>query len=281
MLYHFQLFSFIIREDDLSRVREDIDYFRAGMMHRMVTFLLLMGLGMVSAFIGTLAGGGGIITLPAMMLVGIPIQVGIATNKFSSGVASFTSILYLLKNKVFSIKGLMLIVCSAFLGGIVGALVTTSVNEQTMNISALVLLVFALFVTLRNKKWVSDVSQETIQKSTILSRLVPFLIAIYDGGFGPGSSTFGIIHYIKEQYSYVKAAQLTRVLNFGSCAGAFIIFYQTGYVNWHYAIALALGSVLGTQIGLAALPKIPLRLARAMLVSIIFLLIGQVVIKTI
>lgn len=247
---------------------------------QMVTFLLLVALGMVSAFIGTLAGGGGIITLPAMMLVGIPIQVGIATNKFSSGVASFTSILYLLKNRLFTIKALIAIVMIAFFGGIIGALVTTSVSEKTMNIMALILLVFALFVTIRNKKWIEEVAQEKRQKSTIVSRIIPFFIAIYDGGFGPGSSTFGIIHFMREKYSYVKSAQLSRVLNFGSCAGAFIIFYQTGYVNWNYAIALAIGSAIGTQIGLVALPKVPLRLARGMLITIIFLLIGQVVGKT-
>jgi uncharacterized membrane protein YfcA len=246
----------------------------------MTTFLLLVGLGMISSFIGTLAGGGGIITLPAMMLVGIPIQVGIATNKFSSGVASFTSILYLLKNKIFTIRALIAIVLAAFVGGIVGAIATTSVSEQTMNVTALLLLVFALFVTMRNKKWVSAVAKEPNGKPTILSKVVPFFIAIYDGGFGPGSSTFGIIHFMREQYSYVKSAQLSRVLNFGSCAGAFIIFYQTGFVNWHYAIALAIGSALGTQVGLAALPRIPLKMARTLLITIIFMLIGQVVVKT-
>jgi uncharacterized membrane protein YfcA len=245
----------------------------------METFLLLMGLGMISSFIGTLAGGGGIITLPAMMLVGIPIQVGIATNKFSSGIASFTSILYLLKNKVFTLKGLLPVIIISFFGGIVGAVATSSVTEQTMNIAALVLLVFALFVTMRNKKWVSAI-QEASQKSSLFSKITPFFIAIYDGGFGPGSATFGIIHFMREQYSYVKSAQLSRVLNFGSCAGAFIIFYQTGYVNWHYAIALAIGSSLGTQIGLVALPKIPLKLARTLLITIIFMLIGQVVVNT-
>jgi uncharacterized membrane protein YfcA len=245
----------------------------------METFLLLMGLGMISSFIGTLAGGGGIITLPAMMLVGIPIQVGIATNKFSSGIASFTSIIYLLKNKVFTLKALLPVMIISFFGGIVGAIATSSVTERTMNIAALVLLVFALFVTMRNKKWVSAV-QEASQKPTLISKIAPFFIAIYDGGFGPGSATFGIIHFMREQYSYVKSAQLSRVLNFGSCAGAFIIFYHTGYVNWHYAIALAIGSSLGTQIGLVALPKIPLKLARTLLITIICMLIGQVVVKT-
>ncbi|WP_456276911.1 sulfite exporter TauE/SafE family protein [Bacillus sp. AK128] len=248
----------------------------------MEVFLLLMGLGMVSSFIGTLAGGGGIITLPAMMLIGIPIQYGIATNKFSSGIASFTSIIYILRHKIFTVRGLLPVVFISVLGGMVGAIATTSVSEQVMNLVALVLLVFALFVTIRNKKWVAEIKDSTpTQKPGRLAKFIPFFIGIYDGGFGPGSATFSIIHYMREQYSYVKSAQLSRVLNFGSCVGAFIIFYQTGYINWNYAIALAIGSALGTQIGLLALPKIPLKMARTLLISIIFMLIGQVVVKTI
>jgi uncharacterized membrane protein YfcA len=251
-------------------------------MSEMEVFLLLMGLGMISSFIGTLAGGGGIITLPAMMLIGIPIQYGIATNKFSSGIASFTSIIYVLKNKIFTLKSLLPVIFISILGGMVGAIATTSVSEQTMNIAALILLVFALFVTIRNKKWVAEVKDlKSNQKPSFLSKLIPLFIGIYDGGFGPGSATFSIIHFMREQYSYVKSAQLSRVLNFGSCVGAFIIFYQTGYINWNYAIALAIGSALGTQIGLLALPKIPLKIARTLLISIIFMLIGQVVVKTI
>jgi uncharacterized membrane protein YfcA len=250
-------------------------------MSEMEVFLLLMALGMISSFIGTLAGGGGIITLPAMMLIGIPIQYGIATNKFSSGIASFTSIIYILKNKIFTIKALLPVVFISVLGGMVGAIATTSVSEQTMNVTALVLLVFALFVTIRNKKWVAEAEQKSFdQKPSFMAKLIPFFIGIYDGGFGPGSATFSIIHYMREQFSYVQSAQLSRVLNFGSCVGAFIIFYQTGYINWHYAIALAIGSAFGTQIGLLALPKIPLKVARTLLISIICMLIGQIVVKT-
>jgi uncharacterized protein len=84
---------------------------------------------------------------------------------------------------------------------------------------------------------------------------------------------------MSQQNTYVKAVQLTRVFIFGSCFGAFVVYYQTGFVQWHYAIAMAIGSALGSQIGLIALPRIPLRVAKWMLVSIIFLLIGQILYK--
>jgi uncharacterized protein len=242
-------------------------------------FFTLIGIGIVSSFIGTLAGGGGLITLPAMMLVGIPIQTGIATNKFSSGVAALTSVSYLLKNKHLSGKTIVMNVCIALAGGVSGALITSSMTERTMNIIALVLLIFAFIVTLKNKQWVSSVKETDKDTSIISSNIMPFFIAAYDGGFGPGSSTFGILYYMHRKNTYTKAVQLTRVLILGSCLGAFIVFYQTGFVQWHYAIAMAIGSAVGSQIGLLALPKVPLKLAKYLLITIIFLLIGQVLFK--
>ncbi|OAT72919.1 sulfite transporter TauE/SafE [Parageobacillus thermoglucosidasius] len=241
-------------------------------------FFTLIGIGMIFSFIGTLAGGGGLITLPAMMLVGIPVQIGIATNKFSSGIAALTSVSYLLKNKHLSGKTIMMNVCIALAGGASGALITSSMTERTMNIIALALLIFAFIVTLKNKQWVSSV-KETDKDTGMISNMLPFFIAAYDGGFGPGSSTFGILYYMHRKNAYPKAVQLTRVLILGSCLGAFMVFYQTGFVQWHYAIAMAIGSAIGSQMGLFVLPKVSLKFAKYLLITIIFLLIGQVLFK--
>lgn len=69
---------------------------------------------------------------------------------------------------------------------------------------------------------------------------------------------------------------MSRVLNFGSCLGAFIIFYQTGFLQWDYAIALATGSIIGTQLALKIVSKIPLQFAKWLLTTILILLVGQV-----
>jgi uncharacterized protein len=244
-------------------------------------FFIFLAIGIISSFVGTLAGGAGLITLPAMMLAGVPIQFGIATNKFATGMSALTSVSYLLKNRHLSLKTICLTVFIAFMGGVGGALITSNMTEQTMNRIALILLFFALIVTLKNKQWVSSIAERSKSNTGIMRYLIPFFIAIYDGGFGPGSVTFGILHYMSQQSAYIKAVQLTRVLILGSCMGAFVVFYQTGFIQWHIAIAMAIGSALGAQIGLMALPKIPLKFARSLLITIIFLLIGQVMYKII
>ncbi|MFJ8514064.1 sulfite exporter TauE/SafE family protein [Lysinibacillus xylanilyticus] len=241
--------------------------------------LTLVGIGIIAAFIGTLAGGAGLITIPAMMLVGIPIQTGIATNKFSSGIAALSSTFYLLYHKELRLAAIMKYVAVAIAGGVCGALLTVSISEKTMNIIACILLIFALFITLKNREWTVSSEENDTKHSNKLFQ--PFLIAVYDGGFGPGSSTFSILHFLRYHYSYIKAVQLTRVLIFGSCTGAFIVFYQTGFIQWPYAIAMAIGSIIGSQLGLLILPKIPKKAAKILLITIISLLLIQVAIKII
>ncbi|WP_412677462.1 TSUP family transporter [Bacillus smithii] len=71
------------------------------------------------------------------------------------------------------------------------------------------------------------------------------------------------------------------ILIFGSCAGGFIVFYKNGFIHWPYAVAMALGSTVGSQIGILALPKIPTKIAKYLLNLIICLLIIQMLIEII
>ncbi|MCK1989710.1 sulfite exporter TauE/SafE family protein [Lysinibacillus fusiformis] len=240
--------------------------------------LTLICIGIIAAFIGTLAGGGGLITLPAMMLVGIPIQTSIATNKFSTGISALSSIFYLLYHKELHLKPILKYIPIAGIGGVGGVLLAVSLSEKAMNFTACILLIFALVVTLKNKAWTNTVNHT---EHTTSSLWQPFFIAMYDGGFGPGSSTFSILYYLRCQHTYIKAVQFTRALLFGSCTGAFIVFYQTGFIQWHYAIAMALGSILGSQLGLLVLPHIPIKIAKLLLPVIISLLIIQMLWKII
>jgi uncharacterized protein len=238
--------------------------------------LVLLAIGIVASFVGTLAGGGGLITIPGMMLAGIPIQTSIATNKFSSGLAALSSVFSLARNKHIGIKTIFRSFLVACLGGICGAIFTSQINDRFMNIIAFILLSFSLVITLNNQKWVKNLGGN---HDVPLKGFIPFLIAVYDGGFGPGSSIMGILLYLKKRGDYVKAVQLTRVLIFGSCTGAFLIYYQTGFIHWNYAIPMALGSIIGSQIGLELLPKIPIRVAQTLMITINCLLIVQIILK--
>ncbi|MDZ5470446.1 sulfite exporter TauE/SafE family protein [Bacillus sp. 31A1R] len=238
-------------------------------------------IGVFSAFVGTLAGGGGLISLPIMALTGIPIQMGIATNKFSTGISALVNIFFLLRRKEISIKILNSSLMLTILGGMLGALITSHISEASINMVALILLLFALAVTVKSKSWIQYFNQKKDALNSKGFKVIPLFIGVYDGGFGPGSSTFSIIYYLTQKVEYIKSVHYTRVLIFGSCFGAFVVFLSTGYINWFYALSLATGSIIGSQLGMKYAERIPLELAKKLLVFIIFSLVVQVVVKMI
>lgn len=241
---------------------------------------ILFVLGVGAAVLGTLAGGGGLITLPMMLFLGIPIQTGIATNKFASGLGSFSSILYTLKKKEFTPRLIFQFVFVSIIGGGCGAFVTSMLSDHVMNIVALILLIGSLWITFASKRWkYESINVEKIHNQTIVDKSIQLGIGVYDGGFGPGSSTFAILYFLRKGFNYVGSVQLARVLNFGSCLAAFIIFFVTGHFQWKIALTMAAASIIGNQLGLRFAEYVPIKIARMLLIAVSVLLIVQVSLK--
>lgn len=247
--------------------------------------LLLCGIGILAAIIGVMFGAAGFVLLPALLLVGIPIHATVAVNKFATGISSFSTILVLVLKRKVKPKEMLPFMLFAGLGGILGAFFTTRLLEQTMNIIACIVLIAMFFVVLKSKKTglVNEQSdteqlvsmQEGNKKLTTL--FVPFFIGTYDGGFGPGSALLNITYFLKRQFSYVKAAEMTRFVTFSSCISAFIFYFFYGIVNWGIAIPITVGSIIGSHIGLKIVPYIKGRWVQILLPAIFLLLIIQVV----
>ncbi|MET4561087.1 putative membrane protein YfcA [Lysinibacillus parviboronicapiens] len=144
-----------------------------------------------------------------------------------------------------------------------------------MNIVACVCLIFVFFIVLGSNKFMVKDIKETQEQP--INKLIPFAISIYDGGFGPGSALMNITYYLKNQYIYIKAVELTRIITFSSCTGAFLFYYFTGIVNWGIAIPVSIGSIVGSFLGLKIIPYIKTKWIQVLLPIIFFLLIVQVV----
>lgn len=237
--------------------------------------LLLFAIGVLAAIIGVMFGAAGFVLLPAMLLVGIPIHVTVAVNKFATGVSSLSTVLVLTVKKKVQLKQMLPLMFVAGLGGINGAFFATRLSEQTMNIVACIVLIAMFFVVLKsNKTRLVSEPQDTEQPTTLLA---PFFIGIYDGGFGPGSALLNITYFLKKQFSYLKAAEMTRFMMFASCMSAFLFYFFYGIVNWSIVIPVTAGSIVGSHIGLKIVPYLKGKWIRLLLPIISFLLIVQVI----
>lgn len=237
---------------------------------------LLFAIGVLAAIIGVMFGAAGFILLPAMLLVGIPIHATVVVNKFATGVSSLSTVLVLTIKKKVQLKEMLPLMSVAGLGGVSGAFFATRLSEQTMNIVACIVLIAMFFIVIRNNKTQVVKEQQSTEQSTTM--LTPFLIGIYDGGFGPGSALINMTYFLKKQFSYVKAAQMTRFVMSASCLSAFIFYFFYGIVDWGIAIPVTVGSIFGSHIGLKIVPYLNGKWIQLLLPIIFLLLIVQVIV---
>ncbi|MFD1737326.1 sulfite exporter TauE/SafE family protein [Bacillus salitolerans] len=207
-----------------------------------VQFFLI---GFAGTFIGTLAGGGGLISMPSLLMLGIPIHTVIATNKFSNTFSSFSSFYVLLKQKQINLKTVLVLSPIGLAGGITGSFITKSISESLMTIIALFLLFFALIISFLKKP-----KEEMTMNTKLPVRMHPIIfgIGVYDGMFGPGQATLQMYTYLNHGFSFMKAMALTRFLTFLSCLGAAASYFVSGLIDWKLAIFLTTGSILGAQL---------------------------------
>jgi len=240
-----------------------------------VNGFILLTIGLLAAVIGVLFGAAGFILMPAMLLVGIPIHTTVAVNKFATGISALSNVVSFIIKGHLSLKKFTSLMMIASLGGVLGAFLATRLSEQVMNIVACVFLIFSFFIVLCSNKFMVKDIKETEEQP--INKLIPFAISIYDGGFGPGSALMNVTYHLKKQYTYIKAVELTRMITFSSCAGAFFFYYFTDIVNWGIAIPVSIGSIIGSFLGLKIIPYIKTRWIQILLPIIFFLLIVQVV----
>jgi uncharacterized protein len=233
--------------------------------------LIMFITGLIVAFIGTFAGSGGLIGMPVMLVVGLPVHTAIATAKFSNMISSFSSFYYLLKMKKVEWKEASYVIPIAITGGITGGFIASFISPRVMEIIAILLLLFALSLSLRKKPPVNEKERKVKQK---LSPYI-FSIAVYDGVFGPGQATLLMYFYLNKGYQYIKAVALTRFQTFLSCTGAFIMYFSNDYFDWKVGIPFALGGLIGAQLAVRFTDKISVKNAKLLLNIITLLLIIQ------
>ena len=212
--------------------------------------LFIFGAGFVGAFIDAVVGGGGLVTTPALLGVGLPVATALGSNKLGSVFGTFTSAYTFWRNNRIDKKVILKLAPLSFLGSGLGAYLVYLLPEKLMkNIVVLALVAVAVY-TYRRKDW-GDVNQ--VKKFTMgivaLAAALAFFLGFYDGFFGPGTGSFLIFTFLYLGYNFVYAAGNAKVLNLASGLGALLVFSLTGSINLPYAITMAVGQVLGARIG--------------------------------
>ncbi len=233
---------------------------------------ILFLVGFIGNIIGTLVGGGGLITLPTMLLLGIPAHSAIGANKISSMLSSFSSIVTVLRSKELTKEEVIPIGIIGAIGGILGGLTASLISVKTLTLIAIVLLCFAFLLSIIGKSNFGEIV--TLKISKKLSAIL-LAIGFYDGVFGPGSGTLFIYAFAKGKLTYMKSVLLGRVGVFSTCSGAAIVYIFAGHILWYETLFLTIGGIFGAQIGIRLARRVSNKMAQMILRFITIVLIFQ------
>jgi uncharacterized protein len=230
-------------------------------------FIFLGGAG--AGFIDSIAGGGGLITIPVLLSVGLPPHLALGTNKLQSPFGTLTASLLYGRSGLFDFKKIWPGVVFTFLGAMTGTILIQLISADFLKKAIPILLVGIFTYTLLKK----DLgAREEKSRLPHLPFLVLFGLSLgfYDGFFGPGTGSFWTIAFVSLMGMNLKGATgAAKPMNFTSNLTALLFFMLGGNVVYSVGLIMAVGQVLGTLVGARLVIKHPPRFVRyAMLIIV-------------
>lgn len=237
------------------------------------TFLIVCPFLFLAGLIDAIGGGGGLISLPAYLIAGLPPHAAVATNKLSSTCGTTLATLRFIKNGLVNLKLAIPSVIAAIIGSSIGANLSLLIKEEIMLYIMIAILPICAFLVL-NKKLFHDGGENEItldRRTYITATIAALIIGMYDGFYGPGAGTFLIIAFtVFAKISMKTANAQAKVINLTSNITSLIIFLINGEVLFSVGIVAAACNMLGGYIGAGLVMKNGAKIVKP---SIIFVLI--------
>jgi uncharacterized membrane protein YfcA len=244
------------------------------------TILLLAGAALVAGTVDAIAGGGGLITVPALLATGLPPHLALGTNKGQSVWGSCAATIAFWRAGRVDRRQASYAFPLALVGSAIGATVVSGISTAALGPIVIGMLIgAAVLLVIRKPTRDADAPAARWWAAALLA----LLVGAYDGFFGPGTGTFLIVGFVTLcGRSLVHAAADAKVVNFASNLAAVAIFAQRGVVLWEISLPMALGQLIGGVLGANLAMKGGARLVRifvlvvsgALILKLIFDLVG-------
>ena len=215
-------------------------------------YLPLALLVFLAGFVDSIAGGGGLITLPAYLAHGLPPSLLLGTNKLSSCMGTSVAAAKFLKETRFGADFLFILVVLAAAGSLLGAKAISLVPPETIRLLLLVLLPpVAVFLGARKSFGLADTSARHSENALLgRSGSISFGVSFYDGLLGPGTGTFLAVAFARLcGFDLLRSTALAKLLNLVSNAAALAAFLWFGMVNVKLGLAMGVAGMAGNYAG--------------------------------
>lgn len=221
-----------------------------GIPSDILILLLLAIAGGFAGFVDSIVGGGGLVSVPAMLLTNLPPSMALGSNKLSSIFGAGSAAITFFRNGMVDMGLVKKLLPFTFIGAILGTVAVVSMPPLYVKPIIIALLISVTLFVVFKKDWgeVNRVSQ-VLGKGLYICMAFSFCIGVYDGFIGPGTGTFLIMAFIFTGFDFLHASANAKVLNFTSNLASLLVFIYLGQVNILYGLAAGVGQMIGAYMG--------------------------------
>jgi len=210
---------------------------------------LLFATGFTAGLVDSIAGGGGLITLPVLLGIGFPPHIALGTNKFQSSFGSFTASVNYVRKGAADLKESIPGIIFTLIGASLGAFSVQRINADALTYIIPFLLIGIVIYTIISPK-VGEIDKHAKLKKPVFFLIFGLLLGFYDGFFGPGTGSFWAIAFVALLgFNLTKATGYTKIMNFTSNIVSLILFVIGGNIILWAGATMAVGQVIGARIG--------------------------------
>lgn len=232
---------------------------------------VLFLVGLVAGLVDAIAGGGGIITVPVLLNLGLPVPVALGTNKLQASFGSVVAARHYLRSGMVNLRDCRLGIIMTLTGALAGAAVVHLIDNRVLEaLIPWMLAAIVLYSIVRPQVGVQD-HPPRLRPAAFFS-LFGLGLGFYDGFFGPGTGSFWTIALVAVMgFNFAKATGMTKVMNATSNLAALVFFVAAGQVNYTAGLTMGAGQMVGARLGSALVVRKGARFVRPVFLTMVVL----------
>jgi uncharacterized membrane protein YfcA len=237
--------------------------------------IIFLFTGILAGWVDSIAGGGGLITLPVLLNAGIPPVLALGTNKFQSSCGSLTSSVRYLRSHHVSLKKSIPGILFTFTGAATGTWLVQRIDSSLLG-KVIPFLLVAIIIYLILIPNAGDMDKKSKLPFLAVFGLCGISIGFYDGFFGPGTGNFWAIGLVTlAGFNLVKATGYTKVMNFTSNFAALLMFILGDNVIYHIGAVMGIGQIIGARIGAGMVLRKGTKFVRPVFLTVVIILTAK------
>jgi uncharacterized membrane protein YfcA len=235
-----------------------------------LTLALLFLAGFAGGFIDSIAGGGGLITVPALFAAGLPPQMALGTNKFQSCFGTFIAVRRYARAGLMHTPGLWYAVALSFVASMAGAFAVSLMSKDVLKHLVPWMLAAVAVYTALNRRFGLHAGTARLSP-LVFALLFGPLLGFYDGFFGPGVGSFWMVALVSLLGLDLRhATGYTKAANLASNLGSFVIFLANGSIHFAAGGAMIAGQLAGARLGSGLVVRRGVGFIRPVFLTVVF-----------